>query len=57
MLEIGEAIILDIDSEMHLTSCKCDIKPYTCRVFPIPIRAFYDKEKGFIRKELINTIQ
>jgi hypothetical protein len=29
MLEIGETITLDIDSEMHLTPCKCDIKPCT----------------------------
>jgi hypothetical protein len=46
MLEIGETIILDIDSEMHLTPCKCDIKPCTCRIFSTPIRAFFDKEKG-----------
>jgi hypothetical protein len=50
MLEIGETITLDINSEMHLTPCKCDIKPYTCRIFSTPIRAFFDKEKGFIEK-------
>jgi hypothetical protein len=50
MLEIGEIITLDINSEMPLTPCKCDIKPYTCRTFSTPIRAFFDKEKGFIEK-------
>ena len=50
MLEIGETITLDINNEMHLTPCKCDIKPYPCRIFSTPIRAFFDKEKGFIEK-------
>ena len=50
MLEIGENITLDIHSEMHLTPCKCDIKPYKCRIFSTPIRAFFDKEKGLIEK-------
>ena len=50
MLEIGETITLDIDSEMHLTPCKCDIKPCTCRIFSTTIRASFDKEKGFIEK-------
>ena len=56
-LDIKEKIIIDIDSDLHISTCSCHENTCTCLPFCTPIRGHFDAQYGFTRKELLNDIK
>ncbi|VDI72179.1 Hypothetical predicted protein [Mytilus galloprovincialis] len=54
---IKENITIDVDSELHITTCYCKDKPCKCSPFCTPVRAYFDARDGFTRKELLHDIK
>ncbi|VDI78878.1 Hypothetical predicted protein [Mytilus galloprovincialis] len=54
---IKENLTIDVDSELHITTCYCKDKPCKCSPFCTPVRAYFDARDGFTRKELLHDIK
>jgi hypothetical protein len=50
-------IIIDIDSELHISTCSCHENTCTCLPFCTPIRGHFDAQYGWTRKELVQSTQ
>jgi hypothetical protein len=56
-LDIKENNIIDIDSELHISTSSCHENTCTYLPFCTPIRGHVDAQYGFTRKELLNDIK
>jgi hypothetical protein len=56
-LDIKENNIIDIDSELHISTSSCHENTCTYLPFCTPIRGHVDAQYGFTKKELLNDIK
>ena len=55
-LNVGKQIVLDIDSELHISQCTCKETHCTCK-YANPLRCYFDNEELFVQSENMEKLQ
>ena len=56
MLNVGKQIVLDIDSELHISQCTCKETHCTCK-YANPMRCYFDDGRTFVQSEKLEVQQ
>ena len=57
-LMIKKDMILDVDSELNMTSCHCvNSQSCSCDIYSTPIRAFFNQQKSFVDIQKLTSIR
>ena len=55
-LNVGKQIVLDIDSELHISQCTCKETHCTCK-YANPMRCYFGNEGTFVQSEKLEVQQ